>query len=145
MIFCKPLLYTLRCSEHFLYYLKMWSFLLLAGSVISSSQIFDRKNVSSSWHIFPSSEMFQWHFRLILFLPVKKLSFSLKKFYCQGRLTGGVKNKKTCQTFVLFLSMGHWFIQSFTRLVHSFRSSRVLVYIFHIFKWSNYWENSQII
>lgn len=49
-----------------------------------------------------------------------KIVFPLNKFYCHGRLTEGVKNKETYQPFYVFLSMGHSFIQPFTRLVHTF-------------------------
>ena len=77
------------------------------------------EKIPSNWRILPISKMFQWHFGLILFLPVKKLSFSLSKFYCHGRLTGGVKNKKTCQTFCTF-SVNGSFIYSVIHKVSSF-------------------------
>lgn len=142
MILCIPLLYTFKHSEHLFYSLKLWNFLLVVGSVISPNQIFDRIKVSSSWHIFPSSKMFRWHVRLILFLPVQKLSFALNKFYCWKTNCKCQKWENTSD-ILHFLSMGHSFIQSFTRLVHSFRSNQGLIYILHIFKWTNYWENSQ--
>lgn len=116
LILCKLLLCTFRCSEH---YLKMRTFFYYSlVSVFSLSQIFDRKNslrlaYSSQFKNVPVT--FQANF----IFSSQKLSFALNKFYCHRRLTWGVKNKKTCQTFCTF-SVNGSFIYSVIHKVSSF-------------------------
>lgn len=141
-MFCndyRQLILTIQISPVCLHIFKVYiifflnvNILLSTSSVISPNQIFDWRTFFNLAYFFFSSKMFQWYFRPMLFFASEKLSFSLSRSYCHGRLTRVVRSKKTCQTCCALSVNGSFIYSVIQKVGSSFRRTTGPIYILYI-------------
>lgn len=134
LIFQVSLMY-INVFKIYIIFFSTVNILLSTSLVISPNQIFDWISFFNL-ACFPQFKNIQWYFRPMLFFASEKLSFSLSRSYCHGRLTRVVRNKKTCQTFCTLSVNGSFIYSVIHKVGSSFQSSSVLIYILCI-KWTN--------